>query len=87
MILPQSDQDSGNIPHYTGMDRRVERHVILTDEQLDAIAEAAAERAVAKITDHVYRQVGKSLISKLIWVVGALGTAVYLWLQSRGVVK
>jgi hypothetical protein len=65
----------------------MERQVVLTDAQLEAIAEAAAEKAVAKITDHVYKQVGKSLINKFIWIVGALATAAYLWLQAKGVGK
>jgi hypothetical protein len=62
-------------------------HITLTDTQLDEIAERAAQRAVEKITDHVYRQVGKSLINKLFWIVGACATAVYIWLHAKGLMK
>ncbi len=67
----------------------MERHhtITLTADQLDAIAEAAADKAVSKITDHVYKQVGKGILNKLIWILGALGTALYLWLGTKGLVK
>lgn len=64
------------------------RHTItLTADQLDAIAEAAADKAVSKITDNVYKQVGKGILNKLIWLLGAFGTGVYLWMASKGLVK
>ena len=37
----------------------------LTDEQIDRIAEKAADKAVAKLTDQVYREVGKGVVQKL----------------------
>lgn len=61
--------------------------ITLTAEQLEQIAEAAADKAVAKITDHVYRQVGKGILTKFVWIVGGLGTALYLWLGSKGLIK
>lgn len=59
----------------------------LTDEQIERIAERAAEKAVAKLTDHVYREVGKSVISKFVWIVGALAVAAFIYAKAQGWVK
>lgn len=40
----------------------------LTEADIDRIAEQAAQRALEK----VYSQVGKSVITKFLWIVGAL---------------
>lgn len=85
MVL--NDDNIVSTEHYAGPDRRADRPLVLTEEQLDAIAEKAAEKAVAKITDQVYKQVGKSFINKLFWIVGAVGTGLYLWLHDKGLMK
>lgn len=59
----------------------------LTDEQIERIAERAAEKAVAKLTDNVYREIGKSVLQKFVYVVGAIAVALFLWLQSKGLIK
>jgi signal-transduction protein with cAMP-binding, CBS, and nucleotidyltransferase domain len=59
----------------------------LTDEQIDKIAEKAADKAVAKITDMAYREVGKSVVSKLFYVTGVLSVAAYLYAQAHGWIK
>ena len=43
----------------------------LTPEQIDLIAERAAEVALQK----VYAQIGKSIVTKLLWIVGAAALA------------
>lgn len=58
--------------------------VVLSEEQIDAIAEKAAQKAVASLTDHVYKQVGKGVINKFVFVVGVLAVALYLWAQGHG---
>jgi hypothetical protein len=58
----------------------------LTEEQIEEIAERAAERAMAKLTDHMYKQVGKSVVNKLFWVVGVISVGLYLWLKQKGLV-
>jgi hypothetical protein len=58
----------------------------LTEEQIEEIAERAAERAMAKLTDHMYKQVGKSVVSKLFWIVGVISVGLYLWLKQKGLV-
>lgn len=59
----------------------------LTDAQVEKIAEKAAERAVAKLTDRVYRDVGKNVVQKLFWIIGVVTVALYFWLQSKGLIK
>jgi hypothetical protein len=59
----------------------------LSDAQIERIAERAAEKAVAKITDRVYRDVGKNVIQKLFWVVGVVAVALFFWLNSKGLIK
>lgn len=59
---------------------------ILTEEQIEEIAERAAERAMQKLTDHMYKQVGKSVVSKLFWIVGVISVGLYLWLKQKGLV-
>jgi hypothetical protein len=59
----------------------------LTDEQIDRIAEKAADKAVAKLTDQVYREVGKGVVQKLFYIVGALVVAAFLWAKANGWIK
>jgi hypothetical protein len=59
----------------------------LTDAQVEKIAERAADKAVAKLTDRVYRDVGKNVIQKLFWVVGVVAVALFFWLNSKGLIK
>jgi len=57
--------------------------VKLTDEQIDAIAEAAAEKAFQKI----YAQVGKSVLTKLAWMAGAAVVGLFMWLGGHSLPK
>lgn len=59
----------------------------LTEAQIEKIAEKAAAKAVAKLTDHVYREVGKGVVTKLFWIVGVVCTAAFLWFQTKGLIK
>lgn len=59
----------------------------LTEAQMDKIAERAATKAVEKLTDRAYREIGKSVVSKFLWIVGVLSAAVFLWFQSKGLIK
>ena len=52
----------------------------LTDEQIEAIAERAAEVAL----ERVYTQIGKSVVSKLLWLVGAAALALVAWMNGAG---
>ena len=59
---------------------------LLDDSELEKIAERAAEKAIEKLTSHVYQEVGKSVVSKFVYIVGALTLALYLWARSKGLI-
>jgi hypothetical protein len=58
-----------------------ERRIRLSDEQMDSIAEKAAERALAK----VYEDVGKSVAKKLLWLLGVGALGIVALLSHAGV--
>lgn len=51
------------------------KEVQLTDEQIEAIAERAAEVAFEKI----YKEVGKSVLTRLAWMAGAAVVGFFIW--------
>jgi hypothetical protein len=53
-----------------------ERHLPITDAQLDHIV----ERAVEKVFERIYAEVGKSVLKKLAWAVGLGITAFCVWI-------
>lgn len=59
----------------------------LTEAQIEEIAERAANKAVAKLTEHVYREVGRNVVQKFTYIVGAVAVALFLWLQTKGLIK
>ena len=56
----------------------------LTEEQVEEIAERAAERALNKMADQVYREVGKGVVSKALWLIGVVAVGLAMWLKSKG---
>jgi hypothetical protein len=63
---------------YDGPDRRTAYP--LTPEQLEQIAERAAEKAL----ERVYTEIGKSVVNKILWVLGAAGLALFAYLKGAG---
>lgn len=55
----------------------------LTEHEIEAIAERAAQRAL----QHVYAEVGKSVLKKLMWAIGTIATVVLMWLAGNGYLK
>lgn len=55
----------------------------LTPEEIDHIAERAAERAL----QHVYAEVGQSLLRKLAWLVGIVAIGGLMWLTGKGTIS
>lgn len=55
------------------------KEVPLTDEQIEAIAERAAEVALNK----VYTEVGKSVLKKLAWLTGVAVLGLFMWLAGH----
>lgn len=64
-----------------------EDSIVLTEEQIEAIAELAATKAINKMETQLYTTVGKSVLSKLAYLVGIVTVALYFWLQSKGLMK
>lgn len=61
---------------YNGPERRTRQP--LSDEQIEHIAQRAAELAVQKMTTDVYASVGKTVLQKVFWIVGVVATAMVL---------
>lgn len=63
----------------------------LSDEEIDAIAEKAAEKAakhvVEELTSRIYMEVGKTVLGKLLWMAGAIVVGVVIWGTSAGWLK
>jgi hypothetical protein len=75
-----------NLPHQPPVeDRRMT--ISLTDAEIDLIAEKAAEKAVAKMTAMVYREVGQTIIQKFFWIVGLCTVGAYVYMQQKGWIK
>ena len=72
------------IDDYTGPERRAKAHI--TEDQIEEIAEKAAEKAIEKLTGDVYKAVGKSVISKFLWIVGASAIGVWIWVKKNGLI-
>ena len=53
------------------------RVIILTDAQIDAIAERVEDRMLIRI--------GRRVIDKVLWAIGICTVAVAVWLSSKGV--
>ncbi len=53
----------------------------LTEAQIDRIV----DRAVAKVFDRIYTEVGRSVVKKLAWALGLIVTGLALWLYGKGI--
>lgn len=53
----------------------------LSEEQMEMIAEKAAEKALQK----VYANVGKGIVHKLAWVIGAIVVGLLFWMGGKGI--
>lgn len=57
---------------------------ILSEEQIEEIAERAAEKAVEKMTNQIYLEVGKGVVKKALYLLGALVVGAGLWAKAKG---
>lgn len=57
----------------------------LTEDDIEIIAEKAAEKAIQKMTDHVYQQIGKGVVNKFLLLIGAAVIGVTTWLHTKGI--
>jgi hypothetical protein len=67
----------------TPVDRR-KPSVHLTDEQIDEIAERAAKKAVEQMTNQIYMEVGKGVVKKALYLLGALIVGAGIWAKAKG---
>lgn len=66
---------------YKGSERR--RFAGLSEEEIEHIADKAADRALEK----VYTEVGKSVLKKLAWIVGVVIVSALVWLSHLDKLK
>lgn len=64
-----------------GNERRT--HERLTNEEVEAIALRAKELVMAE----VYAEIGKGVVSRLVWLLGLAGTALVTYLTAKGYLK
>lgn len=77
------DQDT-----YRGPDRRaVQVNNYLSDDQLEEIAERAAQKAIAKVTQDLYTSIGRAVLTKVVWSIGVAWVALIIWLNAKGFIK
>ena len=70
---------------YEGEERRTRE--ALSEEEIEIIAERAAEKAMLKMTNQLYQEVGKGVISKILYLVGIVTIAAWAWMQTNGWLK
>lgn len=63
---------------------RRKQAVQLTDEQIEEIAEKAAENAVEKMTNQIYLEVGKGVVKKALYLIGAFIVGAGIWAKAKG---
>lgn len=66
---------------------RREHCQMMEETAINEIAEKAAEKAIEKLTAHVYQEIGRGIVSKFIWLAGAITVGLSLWLNSKGLLK
>lgn len=58
--------------------------IYITKDELKKMLEAAADEALKKQIDFIYIGVGKTVLGKLFWAVGALVVGAYLYFKHTG---
>jgi len=72
-------------PEYKGPERR--RDVHLSARQIERIVEKAAERAVQQMLDSGYKAVGRNVVEKGMWIIGAVAIGIFSYLASKGWIR
>lgn len=60
----------------------MESEAVLSERQIDQIAEKAAEKAIAKMTNQIYQEIGKGVVTKFLWLLGAFVVGVVTAVKS-----
>jgi hypothetical protein len=84
-------------PGYNYIERR--KHVCLSDDQMkllvDTVSEEVVNRVQSSLKDMMYKELGKSIaeqipgmlggaLEKMLWLLGAIGLAVFVYLNTHG---
>lgn len=56
----------------------------LTEEEIDKIAERAADKAVEKVTVQAYQAIGKGVVTRFLWMIGLITAGFVTWLHTKG---
>lgn len=57
---------------------------VLSEEQIEEIAERAADKAVEKMTNRIYLEVGRGVVKKALLLIGAFVVGAGLWAKAKG---
>lgn len=66
---------------WEGEERRV--RVTLTEDQINEIV----QKTVAQVFEQIYAEVGKSVVRKALWIIGALALTAMAWLVHKDAIK
>jgi hypothetical protein len=69
---------------YSGPERR---SLPLSEDQIESIAERAAERAIERLKAGAYQGIGQWAVGKFFWIAGLVSVAIYWWLLKNGLIK
>ena len=58
-----------------------------SESELDKLAERAAQKAVQKMTEEAYREVGKRTLRGIGYIAGVMTLAGIVWLANHGYLK
>jgi len=53
---------------------------------VEEIAERAAEKAIEKLTARLYEEIGRSVLSKILYLLGVCTVGFWFWLRDKGAV-
>jgi len=68
-------------------ERRKTQRVTLNADQLEQLADLAAERAAQRVLENFYREVGKVTIRSCVYIAGAAILSALAWLGVTGRLK
>lgn len=56
-------------------------------KKIEQAVDAGIEKAILRLRNQAYEEVGRSVISKCLYGIGAVLAGLELWLASKGMVK
>jgi DNA-directed RNA polymerase subunit H (RpoH/RPB5) len=55
------------------------------EQLIDYMATKAADLAVIKMEDQIYKSLGRKLFDKILWIVGAISLGFIIYLNKNGI--